>query len=97
MKQSLIEANNCSEDYFEPKVLRLDLLDTNDIEEYARRAQTLHGWVDVVINNAGISYRGRAAETSVDVDRHVMNVNYFGQLALIKGETLVRLPTHKWI
>ena len=85
VKLSLIRTNGSNEDSFEPHILRLDLADIDHIQEYASQAQNVFGKIDIVINNAGISYRGRAVDTSVDVDRHVMNVNYFGHLALIKG------------
>ncbi len=41
--------------------------------------------VDVVINNAGMSYRGNASDTTMDVHIKVMMVNYFGQVALTRG------------
>ena len=43
--------------------------------------------VDVLINNAGISYRGTIVDTAVEVDRKVMETNYFGPVALTKGKT----------
>lgn len=91
VKQSLIGTNGSNENSFEPLILRLDLTDIDHVQEYASKVQNLFGKIDIVINNAGISYRGRAVDTSIDVDRHVMNVNYFGHLALIKG--LYRLCT----
>ena len=42
------------------------------------------GPVDILINNAGVSSRGSVVETSLEVDKRVMQVNYFGQLAMIK-------------
>lgn len=46
------------------------------------------GHVDILINNAGISYRGAIQDTAVDVDRKVMETNYFGPVALTKGDIL---------
>ncbi|XP_068834560.1 dehydrogenase/reductase SDR family member 7B isoform X6 [Capricornis sumatraensis] len=43
------------------------------------------GHVDVLINNAGISYRGAIVDTSPDVDKRVMETNYFGPVALTKA------------
>ncbi|KAM5263874.1 dehydrogenase/reductase SDR family member 7B isoform 5-T5 [Ctenodactylus gundi] len=43
------------------------------------------GYVDILINNAGISYRGAITDTTVDVDKKVMETNYFGPVALTKA------------
>lgn len=43
------------------------------------------GRIDVLVNNAGISQRSRIAETSLDVDRRIMEVNYFGVVGLTKA------------
>jgi short-subunit dehydrogenase len=42
------------------------------------------GRVDVLINCAGISQRGRAVKTDLKVDRQLMELNYFGPIALTK-------------
>ncbi|CAG2111688.1 unnamed protein product [Medioppia subpectinata] len=85
VKERLISSNQLSDDLFEPKVLALDLSKLEDMESYAEEALSFYGSVDVIINNGGISYRGSVIDTTVDVDRQVMLVNYFGQLALIKA------------
>jgi dehydrogenase/reductase SDR family protein 7B len=66
-------------------VLQLDLSNIKGIEDKADSAVTMFGSVDIVINNAGISYRGRIEDTEIDVHMNVMTVNYFGQIALTKG------------
>lgn len=38
-----------------------------------------------MINNAGVSSRGDVLETDLAVDRKVMEVNFFGTVALTKG------------
>ncbi len=38
--------------------------------------------VDILINNGGISQRGTAIDTKLSVQRQVMEVNYFGTIAL---------------
>lgn len=40
--------------------------------------------IDVLINNAGISQRSLAKDTLLEVDRQLMEVNYFGVIALTK-------------
>ncbi|WP_448568046.1 SDR family oxidoreductase [Thalassotalea ganghwensis] len=38
--------------------------------------------IDILVNNAGIGQRGFAKETILDVQRKVMEVNYFGAVAM---------------
>ncbi|MBN4072194.1 SDR family oxidoreductase [Flavobacteriales bacterium AH-315-E23] len=42
------------------------------------------GRIDILINNAGISQRSLAKDTLLEVDRRLMEVNYFGVIALTK-------------
>ena len=41
--------------------------------------------VDIVIHCGGISQRSLAIDTSLEVDRHVMEIDYFGTIALTKA------------
>ncbi len=43
------------------------------------------GAIDVLVNNAGTSQRGLALETSAEVERALMEVNYFAPVALAKA------------
>ncbi|KAK7111322.1 dehydrogenase/reductase SDR family member 7B-like [Littorina saxatilis] len=72
-------------DYQEPAILKLDLEDLNSLHEKGRQALHLFGGVDILINNAGISYRGCIQDTTIDVDQKLMTVNYFGHVAFIKA------------
>lgn len=49
------------------------------------RALVADQTVDLLINNAGITQRGRADETQFSVDRRVMEVNYLGAVAITKA------------
>lgn len=40
--------------------------------------------IDVLVNNAGISSRGSCKSTKIDVHRQLMEVNYFGTIALTR-------------
>ncbi|XP_042231858.1 dehydrogenase/reductase SDR family protein 7-like isoform X2 [Homarus americanus] len=68
-----------------PTVVKLDLEDLNSIPVVADRILKTHGHIDVLINNAGISFRGAALNTDISVDIKLMVVNYFGQVALTKA------------
>ncbi|KAL3877684.1 hypothetical protein ACJMK2_035353 [Sinanodonta woodiana] len=67
------------------EILELDLEDVNIITAKAEAAVQLFGKVDVLVNNAGVSYRGQIEDTLLDVDMKVMLVNYFGHVALTKA------------
>lgn len=69
-----------------PAVVQLDLGDLKSMEAKSLEILEIYGFVDILINNAGMSYRGTILETNIDVDQRVMMVNYFGPLALTKSE-----------
>lgn len=66
------------------KILPLDLGDSGSLKSKVNDAISFYGSIDLLINNGGISQRSLAAETDVEVDRKLMEVNYFGTLALTK-------------
>lgn len=51
------------------------------------------GKVDMLINCGGVSQRGLALDTPLEVDKRLMNVNYFGTVALTKA-LLPSMLTH---
>lgn len=65
-------------------ILPLDVADHASIPAAVARAVAWKGSVDVVVNNAGISQRSRAVETSLDVEKHLFDVNYFGTVELTR-------------
>ncbi len=68
-----------------PAVLPLDLSSSAAaVSAAAARAMEVHGRVDVLVNNGGISVRGAVRDTDVDVHRSIMDVNYFGTVQLTK-------------
>lgn len=68
-----------------PYTVVFDLADTNTVLNAAEEILKHLGHVDILINNAGISYRGTILDTGVDVDKKVMETNYFGPVAFTKG------------
>ncbi|XP_064113288.1 dehydrogenase/reductase SDR family protein 7-like isoform X1 [Macrobrachium nipponense] len=68
-----------------PSVVQLDLEDLNNIAVVAKELIRVHGHIDVLINNAGISYRGAVVDTDISVDIKLMVINYFAQVALTKA------------
>jgi short-subunit dehydrogenase len=63
------------------RVLPLDLTDPAAIDAAARQA----GEVDVLVHSGGVSQRSLAAETDLATDRAIMELNYFGTIALTKA------------
>ncbi|MGH8494278.1 MAG: SDR family oxidoreductase [Moraxellaceae bacterium] len=61
-----------------------DLTKPEEIAAAHRRAIELAGRIDILVNNAGMTHRSRLLETSLEVDRRIMEVNYFGPVTLTK-------------
>lgn len=66
-------------------VLPLDLTDSRQIESAAAEAEAHFGHIDLLIHSAGVTQRATAVETQMAVDRMIMEVNYFGPVALTKA------------
>jgi len=65
-------------------VLPLDILAT---DLHASAYQTIiekFGKLDILINCAGVGQRSTALQTAIHVDRRIMDLNYFGPVALSK-------------
>ncbi len=63
-------------------------LDLEDQEVFQSKAETLvekFGKIDYLFNNGGLSQRGEVYETPLEVDRRIMEINYFGNIALTKA------------
>ncbi|KAK2833704.1 hypothetical protein Q5P01_017593 [Channa striata] len=68
-----------------PRTVVFDLADTDTVERAAEEILKCYGQVDVLINNAGISYRGNILDTHLSVQRDVMETNYFGPIAFTQA------------
>jgi dehydrogenase/reductase SDR family member 7B len=66
-------------------VLPLDLEKTETFEKATRDVIAAFGRIDYLINNGGLSQRGEASETPLEIDRRIMEINYFGNIALTKA------------
>ncbi len=63
----------------------LDLENHNSIEDITQEVLKKVINVDFLINNGGISQRSFAKDTPLNVDKRIMNINYFGTIALTKA------------
>ncbi|MFT7050361.1 MAG: short-subunit dehydrogenase [Psychroserpens sp.] len=66
-------------------VLPLDLANTDTMKSIANKAISAFGSIDILVNNGGISQRSSIIETSIAVDRKLMEVDYLGTVALSKA------------
>ena len=66
------------------RILAIDLAKPETLKLSTEAAIQLFGHVDMLVNNSGVSQRSFAKDTLVAVDRQIMEVNYFGAIALTK-------------
>ena len=66
-------------------ILPLDLSQAEQLPGKVAEALQWAGAVDVMVHCGGISQRSTVLETDLSVDRRVMEVDYFGTLALTKA------------
>lgn len=66
-------------------VYPIDLADASTVAQVAQDVLQNLGPIDILINNGGITQRSLAAETPVDIDRKIMEINYFSGLILTKA------------
>lgn len=76
---------NCSSSSENIFPLPFDLTDQPDIECKAIMALNKWGGIDYLIHNAGIAARDLVENTEMAVFRLVMDINYFGPVALTKA------------
>ncbi len=84
-QERLIEIKTSAPDPDQIYVLPLDLASPDTFEELVPKALSAFGQIDVLVHNGGISQRSLAAETLLSVDRRIMEINYFGTVALTKA------------
>jgi len=81
----LNDVKNACKHPYNIAVLPLDLADTDSMKDISNQAISAFGKVDILINNGGISQRSPIIETSIDVDRKLMEIDYLGTVAISKA------------
>jgi short-subunit dehydrogenase len=66
-------------------ILPLDLAKNDDYSAEVKRVLDKFGRVDILVNNGGISQRSLARDTTIAVDKEIMNVDFFGTVSLTKA------------
>ncbi|HEX5170016.1 MAG TPA: SDR family oxidoreductase [Cyclobacteriaceae bacterium] len=84
-KDELQRVQNSCRSQENVKVLPLDVTKFDELPGVTAAAIQLFGQIDILINNSGISQRSFARDTLLEVDRKLMDVNYFGAVALTKN------------
>ncbi len=78
-------AKYCQDHYqTEVEILSLDLSKPETLENKANQALSFYENIDILIQGSGITQRATAAETQLEVERQIMEVNFFGAIALTK-------------
>lgn len=75
----------------------LDVAETAAVDRVASEVLSEAGAVDVLVLSAGVSQRSLIAETQLAIDRRIMDINYFGSVAVTKAvlpSMLVRRSGH---
>lgn len=66
-------------------ILPMDLSDTLASKQLTDDVIREFGQIDVLVNNAGLSQRSYTIDTPLEIDRKIMEVNFFGTVALTKA------------
>ncbi|HKP73034.1 MAG TPA: SDR family oxidoreductase [Pyrinomonadaceae bacterium] len=76
---------NCAGGEGAHMILPLDLTRFDELPEKAGQVLAHFGRVDILVNNGGVSQRSLAKDTSFEVDRALININYLGTVCLTKA------------
>jgi short-subunit dehydrogenase len=66
-------------------ILPFDLNDTRQASGLAAQVMNKFGRIDILVNNGGYSQRSEAIDTPMEIDRQLMEVNFFSYVALAKA------------
>jgi dehydrogenase/reductase SDR family member 7B len=66
-------------------VVLLDLTKSAEFGSIVEQVIEEYGHIDILVNNGGKSQRSYAIETPIEIDRHIMEIDYFGHIALTKA------------
>jgi short-subunit dehydrogenase len=65
-------------------ILPFDLSDPAEVEKIAEEVPEIYGRIDLIFNNGGVSQRSLTTETSIEIDRKIMEINYFSGVIITK-------------
>ncbi|XP_056153525.1 dehydrogenase/reductase (SDR family) member 7Cb [Lampris incognitus] len=70
---------------FAPKLVILDFSDMGSMPEVVAEVEECYGCVDVLICNSSMKLKAPVQSVSLEMDRNIMDINYFGPSSLAKG------------
>lgn len=73
---------------FTPKLVLLDFTDTAGMQDVAADVVECYGCVDILICNSSMKVKAPVQNLSLEMDRNIMDMNYFGPATLVKGENI---------
>jgi dehydrogenase/reductase SDR family member 7B len=76
--------NNC-QNKEKTSIQTLDLAKHDEIASIAGQVLNKFGKIDILVNNGGISQRSLGKETPLEIDKKIMDINYFGTVCLTKA------------
>ena len=84
-RDALGEVRSLCADPTAVEVVPLDLADAASLPAVAADVLRRCGRVDLMVHNAGVAHRDLVEETPLEIDRRLMDVNYFGPVAITKA------------
>lgn len=75
-------------------VLPMDLIDIDAMPAKVEAALACFGKVDILVNNGGVSMRGLAMDLSIEFDRRIFEIDFFGTVALTKALLPAMVESH---
>lgn len=70
---------------FAPKLVLLDFSDMDTIGDALSEVIDCYGCVDVLICNSSVKLKAPVQSVTLEIDRNIMDINYFGPSTLAKG------------
>jgi short-subunit dehydrogenase len=67
------------------RILSFDVAQTAELAQKVHEALEMFGGIDILINNAGVTQRSLVKDTELEVYRRLMEVNFFGAVAVTKA------------
>ncbi|MFO8057066.1 MAG: SDR family oxidoreductase [bacterium] len=69
----------------EVATLFVDLSDTESLEGKAKVALSIHGHIDILINNGGISQRSLLQDTDIETIKKIMEIDFLSHAAITRA------------
>ncbi|MFO7862644.1 MAG: SDR family NAD(P)-dependent oxidoreductase [Salinivirgaceae bacterium] len=78
-------ARECEQKGSTTRTIEFDLCNADSTEAFTNAIKNNYTTVDRLVHVSGISQRAMAEDTSLEVDRRIMEINYFGAIKVTKA------------